>query len=247
MTSWGKEATWYADHVEDLDSYHEKVLLPNILRLVKPRNGMHLFEIGCGEGFFARSIASEGARVMGADIAPELIKIAKERDPRSTYLVRSADMLRDVPERHFDIVLAVLTLQNMAEIEPVFKEAKRILKAEGKLILVLNHPAFRIPKMSSWGYDEECSVQYRRMDAYLSARSQKIDMHPGATTKKSYTYSFHRSLQDYMKALRTAHFQIRSLEEWISHRTSERGPRKEAEDRARKEFPLFLMLECVTE
>ena len=39
-------------------------------------------------------------------------------------------------------------------------------------------------------------------------------------------------------------FALAGLEEWISHRVSERGPRAGAEDRARKEFPLFLMLKA---
>lgn len=47
-----------------------------------------------------------------------------------------------------------------------------------------------------------------------------------------------------MKALRTANFAIVRMEEWISHRESEKGPRKIAEDTARKEFPLFLAIEA---
>jgi hypothetical protein len=33
------------------------------------------------------------------------------------------------------------------------------------------------------------------------------------------------------------------LEEWISHKKSEKGTRQLAEDVARKEFPLFMALE----
>jgi hypothetical protein len=51
-------------------------------------------------------------------------------------------------------------------------------------------------------------------------------------------------MQDYMKALSSAGFAITRIEEWISHKKSEKGPRQEAEDRARKEFPLFLAIEA---
>lgn len=34
------------------------------------------------------------------------------------------------------------------------------------------------------------------------------------------------------------------MEEWISHKKSEKGPRQSAEDTARREFSLFLMLEA---
>ena len=67
-------------------------------------------------------------------------------------------------------------------------------------------------------------------------------MHPGEGSK-DVTYSFHRSIQDYSKALAGAGFAITKIEEWISHRVSEKGPRKTEEDRVRKEFPLFMCIE----
>jgi SAM-dependent methyltransferase len=195
------------------DTYHTKVLLPNLERIVGPMKGVHVLEIGCGEGFFARAFAKLGATVIASDIGK-------------------------------DLVVAVLTLQNMEKIEPVMKEIAKVLRPGGRFICVLNHPIFRIPKATAWGYDDVSKIQYRRIDAYLSARREKMDMHPGKRGSKSFTYSFHRSLQDYMKAFRGAGFLVARLEEWISHKTSEQGPRAKAENSARKEFPLFMLIEA---
>ena len=49
----------------------------------------------------------------------------------------------------------------------------------------------------------------------------------------------------YFKQLQKAGFLVSRLEEWVSHKTSEAGPREAAENRARNEFPLFLFLEAV--
>lgn len=242
-TSWGGEASWYAEHLESNDTYHTKVILPNLLRVVDPQKGMQLLEIGCGEGFFSRAFAHAGATVLASDIGGELIALAKERAGGPAYVVSPAEDLSWVKPHSQDVVVAVLTLQNMERIEPVFKEVARVLKKNGRFMCVLNHPTFRIPKATSWGYAEEERVQYRRVDAYLSARREKIDMHPGQKHTRSVTYSFHRSLQDYMKAFRAQGFAIVRLEEWISHRMSEPGPRAKAENVARKEIPLFMMLE----
>ncbi len=243
-TSWGSEAEWYSNHLEEGDTYHAKVILPNVERIVAPHTGLKVLEIGCGEGFIARALEGAGASVTGCDISPELIEIAKKKGGRIVYKVSKAEKLDWVTAHEYDVVLAVLTLQNMEKIEPVFEGVVKALKNNGRLIFVLNHPAFRIPKASAWGYDEEVQIQYRRTDAYLSQRRAQIDMHPGTSGKKSVTYSFHRSLQDYMKALKASGFAITRLEEWISHRTSEKGPRERAENTARKEFPLFMMIEA---
>ena len=69
-------------------------------------------------------------------------------------------------------------------------------------------------------------------------------MHPGDKPWEK-TISFHRPLQYYFKALFKNGLAVFRLEEWVSHKTSEEGLKKEAEDRSRHEFPLFLFLEAV--
>ena len=64
----------------------------------------------------------------------------------------------------FDVVVCVLALQNMEDISAVYKEAARVLKPGGRLVMVMNHPSFRVLKRSSWGWDEAAGVQYRRID-----------------------------------------------------------------------------------
>lgn len=243
-TSWGNETDWYAEHLEGNDTYHAKVVLPNVLRVIAPMKGQKVLEIGCGEGYFARALAKKGSEVTACDISPELIAIAKERGGDVVYKVTPAQDLSFAKNDSYDVVLAVLTLQNMERIDAVMKEVARVLKKDGRFVFVLNHPVVRIPHSSEWGYDEAKKVQYRRSDSYLSAKKVTIDMHPGKGGKKSFTYSFHRSLQEYMKVLRSAGLCITRLEEWISHRTSEPGPRAQAENTARKEFPLFMMIEA---
>ncbi len=243
-TSWGKEAEWYSDHLKDSDTYHTKVILPNVLRLIESKSGQRVLEIGCGEGFFAREIAQKGSTVTACDISPELIALAEKQGGNVTYRVSPAQSISWASQNEFDVVLAVLTLQNMEHLDVVMKEVARVMKKDGRFIFVLNHPIIRVPQASSWEYDEEGKVQYRRLNAYLSSKKVEVDMHPGKSGKKSVTYSFHRSLQEYMKLLRGAGLCVTRLEEWISHKTSEPGPRAKTENVARKEFPLFMMIEA---
>lgn len=244
-TSWGSVADWYAEHLTQAGTYHERVLGPNVIRLLAPHRGRTILEIGCGEGYFSRLLHSDGHSMVGSDISSELIQKARSHDERISYHVSPAERLSFAADGIFTAALAVLTLQNMEHVEPVFREASRVLAPRGRFVGVINHPAFRIPGSSSWGFDNESQTQFRRIDSYLSARKNKIDMTPGKRTDKEFTYSFHRSFQEYSKALRAGGFAIIRVEEWISHRESQPGPRAEAENTARKEFPLFLAFEAV--
>jgi ubiquinone/menaquinone biosynthesis C-methylase UbiE len=158
-----------------------------------------------------------------------------------------------VKDHSVDVIIIVLAIQNIENINAVFAECKRVLKPGGKLFMVLNHPAFRIPKASDWqtehDHEKNQQVMYRRIAGYLSERKIAIDMHPGKSaagkrTEKIETVSFHRPLQIYSKALAKSGFAIARLEEWDSHKKSLPGPRQKAEDTARKEIPLFLCIEA---
>ncbi|MDO8521125.1 MAG: methyltransferase domain-containing protein [bacterium] len=241
-TSWGSVATWYDKHLENPDTYHEKVILPNLLRLVEPQKGDVILDLATGQGFIARALAEAGARVTGLDISTELIALAKKRGGANiAYKVGGAEDLSEFTEGQFNKAVIVLAIQNIEHVRAVFSETARVLKKDGTLHVVMNHPAFRIPKRSGWGYDEKEKVQFRRVDQYVSESREEIDMHPGMKDSPQ-TISFHRPLQYYVKALVKAGFVIDRFEEWISHKDSDSGPRAQAENRARKEIPLFLYM-----
>ena len=242
--SWGAVASWYDKHLNEADTYHEKVILPNLLRLLDAKKGERILDLACGQGFFTRAIAPTGANVEGIDISPELIAIAQKESPAIPYHIGSADDLSFFADSTFQKILMSLSIQNIENAEGVIMEASRILMPQGEFHIVMNHPAFRIPKASSWDYDDKKKVQTRRIDQYLSISHTDIEMHPGFEDAPK-TISYHRPLQYYFKAFVKAGFAVTKLEEWISHKTSDSGPRAKAENNARKEIPLFLYMKVV--
>ncbi len=249
-TSWGNVAKWYDTFIEDTPgTYQTDVVLPNIIRILEITKGKMITDVACGQGFFAREFAKAGANVIAADVAKELIDIAEKNTPPSLngkikFRVAEADKLTFIPNASVDAVTIIFAIQNIENVSEVLAECARVLRPTGRLVIVMNHPAFRVPKGSDWGWDEAKKVQYRRVDRYITESKVKIQMHPGDNPDE-YTLSFHRPLQFYMKALRKNNFAISRLEEWTSHKKSGPGPRAEAEDRARKEFPMFLCLEAI--
>ena len=246
-SSWGKVADWYDELLRNDDSYQAKVILPSVLRLLEIKKGQRILDLACGQGYFSKKFTEAGAVVFGTDVSKELIELAKkEQRPDTTFIVSPSDVVPQ-PDASFDAAVIILALQNIEKFQQTLEEVSRVLKPGRKFLIVLNHPAFRIPKRSSWGYDEQAKIQYRRLDGYMSESSEKIDMHPGmkvADKNDEHTYSFHRPLQLYFKALAKSGFFVTRLEEWTSHKKSEKGKRSDAEDRSRIEFPLFLCLEA---
>ncbi len=243
-TSWGKAADWYDHLLKDDKAYQKQVILPNLLRQINLKKGEVILDLACGQGFFSREFYKAGAKVFASDIAKELIDIAIKNSPKEiAYYVSSADDISFLKDKTVDKIVCILAIQNIENASGVLKECARVLRPNGELNLVLNHPAFRNPQASKWGWDDKNKIQYRRVDKYLSESKIKIQTRPGSNPS-DFTISFHRPLQYYFKALGKNNFGVIAMEEWISHRKTTASPRQEAENKARTEIPLFMFLKA---
>ncbi len=241
-TSWEKSADWYDKIIGDRGSeLYREVVIPGALDLLNPKRGERVLDLGCGQGVFTRAMAECGAQVTGIDASLTLIQKARTYQGRTPirYFDRDAAELGGLGD--FDAASAILCLQNLEHLDKVCLAAASVLKPGGRMLWVLNHPAFRIPRQSSWGFEDERKIQYRRIDAYSSTLSIPILMHPGKADSES-TVSIHRNFQDLMAPAFAAGLTLAGLQEWHSHKESQPGARSRAENRARKEFPLFLAL-----
>lgn len=243
-TDWGEVAGWYDEVVSNDDSFQKNVILPSLLRIIGDAKGKNILDVACGQGYFAGALEKAGAKVTAFDMGEDLVKIARSKNKNIDFRVLNAESFAADMKGKFDIAICVLAIQNIENVKKVFENLKMVMNKNGKCILILNHPAFRIPKQSSWHNDND--AQYRRVDAYMTESKIKMDMTPGKKTDKTFTYSYHRPMQYYFKIFANSGFVVNRLEEWVSHKESEQGPRKDAEDRARREIPMFMCLELTS-
>ncbi len=234
MTSWEAVDKWYDDLVGTKGHYyHEHVILPKLIPMLKLDQSSALLDIGCGQGILARSLP-KGINYHGVDLSPSLIKSASKSKSHNFSV---ADACKPFNVGMFTHAVALLSLQNMEHPDCAIKNAANHLSSNGVFICVLNHLCFRIPRQSCWGVDQSKKLQYRRIDRYLTAMKIPIQI------QKETVMSFHHSLSDYSRWLYEAGFCIELIEEWISDKESI-GAAAKMENRCRKEFPLFLTIKC---
>ena len=242
-TSWEEASSWYHDIVgKEGHYYHQHVIFPKLAKiLTSKKQDLSLLDLGCGQGAFSEIVPSNYS-YDGVDISPTFIKLAKKQYQACvTRNFHLHDLCQPFDlKKTFTHATMLLSFQNIEDPLSAFTNVKKHLKQGGTLIIVLNHPCFRIPRQSSWGVDEDKKVQYRRLDMYLSSYKAPIEIHPGKK-EKVITYSFHRSLQEISSFLSKTGFAITGLEEWTSDKKST-GKFAKMENKAREEFPLFLTI-----
>lgn len=244
-TSWEPVADWYGKHLAQAGTFHETIVFPNTLRLLEPKSDQTYLDLACGEGSFCRYVSKHvRAHTIGLDASAQLIKHATHasRSTSSRFLVGDAtDFAAQIGRTDIDGMTCILAIQNIDRLSPMLRDAYHVLREDGVFVIVMNHPCFRQPRQSGWGWDEERKLQYRRIDAYLTSYEMPIIAHPGSKPSVK-TYSYHRPLSEYVTELARHGFVVDALEEWTSDKTSDSGPRAKAENIARNEFPLFLAL-----
>jgi len=261
-THWGEVASWYDNYVGDEGSdYHREVILPGVLRMLelgkivggRPR----VLDIACGQGVLCRALAKEGCIVTGIDAAEALILAAKRRNTAdnlsinyrvsdATKLIEEISKDKDALQTStLDAVTIILSIQNMAPLSPIWQAVWALLKPQGRLVVVMMHPCFRVPQHSSWHWNNELGEQHRLLRRYLQSAEIAIETHPGDAAHglgSAITTHFHRPLQAYINTMGNAGLFVDRIEEWPSHRVDQPSAKKAALDRARKEIPLFMAI-----
>ena len=249
---WQKVAPWYNRITEQGRGhyYHQHVVIPNVLKLLElgtnaKTGNIKLLDMACGNGVLAKSLP-KNIDYVGIDIAPSLIKEAQKTDhnPKHKYLI--ADVAKPLGSLNtpnvFSHATLILALQNISNPLAVLRNISNLLISSGKLVVVLNHPAFRIPRQSSWGIDTDRKIQYRRIDKYMSPMDIPINMNPSDRNSEK-TMSYHFPISDYSKMLKGSGFVIEEIEEWTSDKESE-GRTSKMENRSRNEIPLFMTIKA---
>jgi ubiquinone/menaquinone biosynthesis C-methylase UbiE len=248
-TGWGKVSGWYEKTIENEKSTQQEVILPSLLPILKNMvKDKVVLDLGCGTGFFIHTLLISGAKkVMAVDVDEELLRVVKEKyanTDKVEVIQADAEKLGGIDAGSVDVILSVESLVNMRRLDKVITEMRRVLSKDGKALAVVNHPCFRVPQSSDWYYDMQAKRQGRVVYTYSTSHEIKIDMNPGSKINKKFTYTFHRSLTEYMKFFNKNRLAVTNMTEVYSNKTSQAGAlRKREEDMARKEIPLFLIFE----
>ncbi len=149
---WNQNAEFWDERMGEGNTFHRRLVLPSIERLLTLQPGEEVLEIACGNGQLARQLTRLGARVVATDFSSALIDIARtrtEQDPelagRITFQVIDATdetALLALGERRFDAVVCSMAIMDMAEIGPMLRASARLLKPDGRFVFAILHPCF---------------------------------------------------------------------------------------------------------
>lgn len=171
---------------------------------VRLYNAAIALDVGCGEGRFCRMMQNFGTDSTGIDPTEALLQAARRADPAGKYVNGTAENLPFSAQK-FDLVVAYLSLIDIADMDAAIAEMVRVLRPGGH-ILVANlqsyYTGFDLPTLEKNRPDG--SVRATMRD-YFTERA-----HENSWSNIS-VLNHHRPLERYMDtflshSLRLSHF-----------------------------------------
>ena len=120
--------------------------------------GSFILDVGCASGTKARELTALDMRVHGIDLSEEMITIAKQTSPHSTFEVMDIRDLRLIDS--YDAILAVAIFLHLpkTEVPGVVKQLWDKLKPGGHFYVAVkerraDEPQEKIVEQNNYGYD----------------------------------------------------------------------------------------------
>lgn len=203
---------------------------PPVFELCGDVTGLDVLDLGCGEGYCSRELASRGARsVTGVELSAEMVELARvqEAELRQGIAYRQGDVTALVDDAaSYDLAVAVF-VYNYLDLEATrasFREVRRVLRPGGHFVFAVPHPAF------AWVRRERAAPFFFDVGAagYFSGRDETFE---GEVHRRDGTAlpvrMVHKTFADYFDALSSVGFtalpEVRELGVRPEHLELDRG------------------------
>jgi len=155
IDSWHKNATpWTAAVRESRIESRKAITNQAIIDAVLARKPTTALDIGCGEGWLARTLTAHGIRVLGVDVIPELVTAA-QRAGGGDFRVASYEMIAsgEFSTAPVDVAIANFSFLGKESVDGVVRRIPRLLTPAGALIVQTPHPGINsrdVPYVDGW-------------------------------------------------------------------------------------------------
>jgi len=105
--------------------------------------GIEALDFGCGTGRSTRFLQKLGFNTIGVDISEEMLKKAKENDPKGDYRLILDGDFSQLKDKTFDLVLSAFTFDNIPTMKKkvkIFSDIRKMLRSQGRIVNLVCSP-----------------------------------------------------------------------------------------------------------
>jgi len=216
---WNANAEFWDSRMGEGNAFHKTLIEPMQLKMLDIKPGQYILDVACGNGQFARKMASLGAKVTAVDFAEKFIRIARSKSsPEIDYRMIDASSeadLNKLSDMTFDSIVCTMALMDMENIDTLIGRLPKILKKRGKFVFSVLHPCFNSGEFVLVHERDESGTEINdrysvKVSNYLI---EKTSLGIGMIGQPKSQYYFHRPISILLKCCFKAGFVLDACEE----------------------------------
>jgi len=148
-TIWDQKASFWDDKMGDGNDFQRILTGPASERLLNLQPGETVIEIACGNGVFTRRMAQLGVHVIATDFGEQFLERARARPSEYAGSIEyhhldatREDQIVAFGKQRFDAAVCNMAIMDMAEIDPLMRGIRQVVKPGGRFVFSLTHPCF---------------------------------------------------------------------------------------------------------
>jgi SAM-dependent methyltransferase len=214
------------------DNPNDTLEQPVMLELAGDLFGRRVLDLGCGDAAFGRTVlARGGSSYVGVEGSRNMVAAAREMLAGTNAQVQHCAIEDwEAPADVFDLAVARLSLHYLADLAPAFAQVYQALADGGRFVFSVEHPVIT---SCDRGWPTGTLRQDWVVDDYFVAGARESAWMGGTVC------IYHRTVEDYFRALQDAGFVVEQLRE--SRPQREQFADEQTYERRRR-IPLFLFL-----
>jgi ubiquinone/menaquinone biosynthesis C-methylase UbiE len=160
----------------------------------------NIMELGCGTGKNTAFLTAIGRKILALDFSPGMLRHAKAKIDSDHVFFAVADLTKPWPckDESFELIVCNLVLEHIEDLDAVFAQVYRALKAGGRFFLSELHP-FR---------------QYKGTKANFRTEHEAVEIH-----------AFTHHLSDFTESARKNGLSLGMMKEWWHEEDQNKLPR----------------------
>ncbi|MDV5167405.1 class I SAM-dependent methyltransferase [Photobacterium rosenbergii] len=159
-------ASEYDEVIQD-NIYNAHLERPTLQAMLPALNGLDVLDLGCGSGVYAKYLLEHDAKhVTCIDYSEEMVQLvtskAQNAELTDKVIAYAQDLSKGLPKEKdasADLVISPLMVHYLEDLNPLFSDVNRVLRAGGSFVFSTHHPFADFECTQSGNYFERELVQ----------------------------------------------------------------------------------------
>ena len=191
--SWAEQYDTNKNKTRDLD-------IKSTIETLSKYEFKNVLELGCGTGKNTAWLLTKAERIIGLDFSQEMLDKAKEKITDNNVEFKKSDLIKDweIENQFADLITSSLTLEHIADLNHIFKQANQKLIDNGIFFISELHP----------------------FKQYTGSKARYVTK-DGIEELKVYTHH----ISDYLDNAKNNGFELLEIKEWFDEKSEKEIPR----------------------